>query len=357
MMHASTSPLYTIIASNDVTSAMMDGRGGLTLTNEAIEEAVAFRQAMGRINAQFRKKKDWFFETWNATEVTVPGSRRARAVPRSAAGRVDDRSECVGHASGRRLARLRYVAGRLLHARSGQGVDRHARRRIKTATLGKTGIPATLVTAYLDRIGIQVEKTTDFTVLVLFSFGITKGKWGTLVTALLDFKKRLRREHAARADHSAVDEGEPGTLWRDGTARSRERDVRSAEVREADAVAREGVLDVAASRDDTGGCVPGTRARQHRTRAAREARKPRARDERRAVSARHSDADARREHRSRRRSVLCVSARAAAVGCALPGIWSRHARRREPRRQAVHAVSEEGCARRRRRRANAGGRR
>ena len=57
------------------------------------------------------------------------------------------------------------------------------------ATLGKTGIPATLVTAYLDRVGIQVEKTTDFTVLVLFSFGITKGKWGTLVTALLDLKK------------------------------------------------------------------------------------------------------------------------------------------------------------------------
>src|SRR5262249_14351034 len=35
----------------------------------------------------------------------------------------------------------------------------------------------------------QVEKTTDFTVLFLFSFGITKGKWGTLVTALLDLKK------------------------------------------------------------------------------------------------------------------------------------------------------------------------
>jgi arginine/lysine/ornithine decarboxylase len=54
--------------------------------------------------------------------------------------------------------------------------------------LAKSGIPATLVTAYLDHRGIQVEKTTDFTVLFLFSFGITKGKWGTLVTALLDFK-------------------------------------------------------------------------------------------------------------------------------------------------------------------------
>jgi arginine/lysine/ornithine decarboxylase len=59
----------------------------------------------------------------------------------------------------------------------------------RDGNLEKSGIPATLVTAYLDRHGIQVEKTTDFTVLFLFSFGITKGKWGTLVTALLDLKR------------------------------------------------------------------------------------------------------------------------------------------------------------------------
>ncbi len=32
MMHASTSPLYPIIASNDVSAAMMDGPGGAALT-------------------------------------------------------------------------------------------------------------------------------------------------------------------------------------------------------------------------------------------------------------------------------------------------------------------------------------
>jgi arginine/lysine/ornithine decarboxylase len=46
------------------------------------------------------------------------------------------------------------------------------------------------VTAYLDRQRIVVEKTGDFTLLFLFSMGVTKGKWGTLVTALLDFKKQ-----------------------------------------------------------------------------------------------------------------------------------------------------------------------
>ncbi len=65
MMHSSTSPLYTIIASNDTATAMMDGPRGLALTTEAIQEAVGFRQMMGRIRRQFLEKSHWFFETWN----------------------------------------------------------------------------------------------------------------------------------------------------------------------------------------------------------------------------------------------------------------------------------------------------
>src|SRR5207244_11060017 len=59
--------------------------------------------------------------------------------------------------------------------------------------LDNWGIPATLVTAYLHCRGIEVEKTTDFTILFLFSIGITKGKWGTLLNALLDFKRDYDR--------------------------------------------------------------------------------------------------------------------------------------------------------------------
>ena len=56
-------------------------------------------------------------------------------------------------------------------------------------SLEDSGVPATLVTAYLDAKGIIVEKTQDFSILFLFSIGITKGKWGSLLTALLDFKR------------------------------------------------------------------------------------------------------------------------------------------------------------------------
>ena len=56
-------------------------------------------------------------------------------------------------------------------------------------SMEEKGIPATLVSAYLDHRGIIVEKTSDFTMLFLFSIGITKGKWGTLLNALLKFKE------------------------------------------------------------------------------------------------------------------------------------------------------------------------
>src|SRR5262245_26333851 len=69
MMHASTSPFYPIIVSNDITAAMMDGPGGLALTRESIEEAVSFRQTMGRVHRQFADAQDWFFNTWNAEKV------------------------------------------------------------------------------------------------------------------------------------------------------------------------------------------------------------------------------------------------------------------------------------------------
>jgi arginine/lysine/ornithine decarboxylase len=59
--------------------------------------------------------------------------------------------------------------------------------------LDSKGIPATLVTKYLSSRGVEVEKTTDFTVLFLFSIGITKGKWGTLLNILLEFKRDYDR--------------------------------------------------------------------------------------------------------------------------------------------------------------------
>jgi arginine decarboxylase len=79
MMHTTTSPLYAIVASNDITSAMMGGSGGRSLTQEAIEEAVDFRQVVGRLCRTFAEKNDWFFKTWNVETVKNPANGKKMA--------------------------------------------------------------------------------------------------------------------------------------------------------------------------------------------------------------------------------------------------------------------------------------
>ena len=52
----------------------------------------------------------------------------------------------------------------------------------------KTGIPASIVTKYLAEHGVVVEKTGLYSFFVMFTIGITKGRWNTLLTALQQFK-------------------------------------------------------------------------------------------------------------------------------------------------------------------------
>jgi arginine decarboxylase len=55
-------------------------------------------------------------------------------------------------------------------------------------TMQEHGIPAAVVTKFLSSRRIEIEKTGLYSFLVLFSMGITKGKWSTLITELLNFK-------------------------------------------------------------------------------------------------------------------------------------------------------------------------
>ena len=188
MMHSSTSPLYPIIVSNDITAAMMDGPGGRTLTDESIAEAVVFRQTMARVHREFARKGEWFFETWNADTVTERGERAT--IP------FEDASP---EFLSREPAPWVLHPGDRWHG-FGDLEDGYCMLdpiKVSVVTPGVSdaggleirGIPATLVTAYLHNRGVEVEKTTDFTILFLFSIGITKGKWGTLLNVLLDFKR------------------------------------------------------------------------------------------------------------------------------------------------------------------------
>lgn len=198
MMHASTSPQYAIIASNDVSTAMMDGASGTALIDEAILEAIAFRQMMARLGAEFAAKDTWFFSVWQPDTVLDEAGKTVAF--------QDTNSDHLA-----REPQCWHLAPDAAWHGFGNLEDGYCmldpiKVSVVTPCLANGGgsatpaIPAPIVSAYLDQQGVIVEKTTDFTILVLFSLGVTKGKWGTLVNALLDFK----RDHDANVPLARV---------------------------------------------------------------------------------------------------------------------------------------------------------
>ena len=184
---ASTSPLYALIASNDVAAAMMDGPAGQTLTQDVIDEAVACRLAVARVRLEFVAKGEWFFAPWNAEEVQDPKTGKRIPFHQASAELLATEPSCwVLH------------PGESWHGFEGLPDGWCMLDPIKfgivcpgmkaDGTLDQKGIPGDLVTAFLARHGMVPSRTTDHMVLFLFSVGITKGKWGTLLNALLDFK-------------------------------------------------------------------------------------------------------------------------------------------------------------------------
>lgn len=191
MMHSSTSPLYPIMASLDVSSKMMKGAAGRVLTTESIEEAIRFRLTMARIYREVMRagrQKDWWFGIWQPDMVTDPKSRKK--IPFADAPLEvlrDNPSAWVLH------------PGEGWHGFVGLPDNYCMLDPIKVTvvtpgvrddgSLGPWGIPAAVVVRFLDTRGIVNEKSGDYIILFLFSMGNTKGKWGTLITELFEFKR------------------------------------------------------------------------------------------------------------------------------------------------------------------------
>ncbi len=76
LMHTSTSPQYSIIASCDVAAAMMEPPGGTALVEESILEALDFRRAMRQVEDEFGKD-DWWFKVWGPEKLVEEGIGRA----------------------------------------------------------------------------------------------------------------------------------------------------------------------------------------------------------------------------------------------------------------------------------------
>ncbi len=191
MMHGSTSPFYPMIACLDVAAAMMDGNGGRTLIDEAIREAVHFRKrvlALGlELARDFNASAPWFFGVWQPDSVTDPKTGSVTSFSDTPNVLLENEPSCwtlkskqSWHGFGD-LGEDYCLLDPTKVTLTTPGVD-------VTGKLTETGIPAPVLSSYLDAHRIEVEKTGDYSILVLFSIGTTNGKWGTLLEGLLSFK-------------------------------------------------------------------------------------------------------------------------------------------------------------------------
>ena len=171
LMHTSTSPQYAIIASCDVAAAMMEPPGGTALVEESIVEALDFRRAMRKVEKEFGKK-DWWFTVWGPDKLAPEGTGK----PEDWMLRAGDNWHGFGPlAAGFNL--LDPIKSTIITP----GLD-------VTGKFAKTGIPAIILTKFLAEHGVVVEKTGLYSFFIMFTIGITKGRWNTLVTALQQFK-------------------------------------------------------------------------------------------------------------------------------------------------------------------------
>ena len=170
LMHTSTSPQYAIIASCDVSAAMMEMPGGTALVEESLKEALDFRRAMRKIDAEF--EEDWWFKVWGPEKLADEGIGEASDWILEA---NEDWHGFGNLAPGFNM--LDPIKSTIITP--GLRVD---------GDFDDTGIPASIVTKYLAEHGIVVEKTGLYSFFIMFTIGITKGRWNTLLTALQQFK-------------------------------------------------------------------------------------------------------------------------------------------------------------------------
>lgn len=171
LMHSSTSPQYSIIASCDVAAAMMEAPGGHALVEESLLEAMDFRRAMRKVDKDYGDD-DWWFKVWGPDTIADEGI-----------GEQDDWMIHEGDSW--------HDFGEI---ESGFNMLDPIKATIITPGLNvkgdfdECGIPAAIVSKYLAEHGIIIEKTGLYSFFIMFTIGITKGRWNSMVTELQQFK-------------------------------------------------------------------------------------------------------------------------------------------------------------------------
>jgi ornithine decarboxylase len=220
MMHTSTSPQYNMIASLDVGAQIMRGRQGFGLMDDAIRESIALRKQIERYHEEIATRAagsdtGWFFDIFGPHTVTVSVAQLEAALEEP--GWTTETSETLRKAmaeGGLERVAWRTVPDDILASvpecwMFHEGDDWHDLTglvpgyvmldptKCSIATPGirggreidSWGIPAAVPAAVLRAKGIVTEKTSFYSMLVLVTAAVEKGKSGTLLAELLELKR------------------------------------------------------------------------------------------------------------------------------------------------------------------------
>lgn len=169
MMHTSTSPFYPIVASTETAAAMMRGNVGRRLIDESIDRAIRFRKEIKRL----REESDsWFFDVWQPENIGTKECWELKPEDKWHGFRNIDQEHMY-------LDPIKVTL--LTPGLNGDG------------SMAERGIPASIVSKYLDDRGVIVEKTGPYNLLFLFSFGIDNTKAMGLLRELCNFRRDYDR--------------------------------------------------------------------------------------------------------------------------------------------------------------------
>ena len=164
MMHTSTSPQYSIVASTETAAAMMRGNTGKKLMQDSIDRAIRFRKEVKRLE---KETDGWFFDVWQPEDIST-----------TECWNLDPKDTWHGFKD---IDADHMYLDPIKVTLLTPGMDGD--------NLAATGIPASLVAKFLDERGVVVEKTGPYNLLFLFSIGIDKAKSLGLLRALTEFKR------------------------------------------------------------------------------------------------------------------------------------------------------------------------
>ncbi len=202
MMHASTSPFYPLFASLDVGAQMMKGRQGEVLWDDTIRLGIELRKKLRAVAREFEETETepdrrWFFDPFVPDTVEHDGMMMAwENVP------TDDL------ASDSRYWQLTPGAAwhGYRHLKDGYAITDPNKLTLltpgfnrKTGAYSENGLPAPVLAQYLRENRIVAEKNDLNSILFLLTPGVESSKAGTLLSALVFFK-RLHDDNAALED-------------------------------------------------------------------------------------------------------------------------------------------------------------